>query len=260
MHTFLRKTHRDEDGFTLAEAMVALVIIFGLMVVLLRTFDSGTRVLVETRRQAAASKLASELIERAQALEWQHMGLAVSNSGDDCVTEQIGCYVGTVDGLAGAAGAYTLDGEEVVFSNADTFAPFLSFHSSEDRGGTVFDRYLFVTSIVDPATLEETERRLVALVQWVPPSGFRREIRLETKVSEFREPSQPLIGGEIFYSGGNFVFNHRDDVLLDGSGVDGTAGWIFSTDPDVLTSPLVVDFGHARALRWMGWCSCPNSV
>ena len=244
MNTFLRGAFRNEDGFTLTEAMVALVIIFGLMVVLLRTFDSGTRVLVETRRQAAASKLASELIERAQALEWQHMGLAVSNSGDDCPTEQIGCYIGTVDGLAGGAGSYTLDGEEVVFSNADTFAPFLSFHTTEDRGGTLFDRYLFVTSIIDPVSLAETERRLVAIVQWVPPSGFRREVRLETKVSEFREPSQPLIGGEIFYSGGNFVFNHRDDVLLDGSGVDGTQGWVFSTDPDVLTSPLVVDFSH----------------
>ena len=74
----LHRVPNDDRGFTLVEAMVSLVIIFGLMVVLLRTFDSGTRVIVETRKQAVASAFASELIERGQALEWEHMGLATS--------------------------------------------------------------------------------------------------------------------------------------------------------------------------------------
>lgn len=243
MNRFFNRLRDRDEGFTLIEAMVALVIIFGLMVVLLRTFDSGTRVLVETRRQAAASKLASELIERAQALEWQHMGLAVANNGTDCVTEQVGCatFVAGLPGLTAPA-PFSFEGEEIVFANADTFAPFLSFHTVENRGGTDFDRYLFVTTIVEPVTGEEIGRRLVALVQWVPPGGFRKEVRLETRVSEFREPSQPLIGSEIVYSGGNFGFNHRDSVLQDGSGVDGTKGWTFSFDPTVVVAPFTIDF------------------
>lgn len=229
-----RNPRHSEDGFTLIEAIVALVIIFGLLVVLLRTFDSSTRVLVETRRQATAVRLASQLVERAQALEWQHMGLATSKNGNDCVTEQVGCYAGTVfadlapDGL----GSFTFEGETMVFSNADTFAPFIDFHSLENRDGTDYDRYLFVTSIVNPVTMEETARRLIAVVQWVPPNGFRREVRVDTLVSEYREPSQPLISGTVHYDAGKLEFRHRDPSLADGSALYGTQWWDFEPLPD----------------------------
>ena len=227
----LRFARRD-DGFTLIEAVVALVIIFGLMLVLLRTFDSSSRVLVETRRQATASRLASQLIERAQALEWDHMGLATSNNGADCVTEQIGCYVNNpFTGLAADGfGGYLFEGEQIVFSNADTFAPFIDVHSTEPRDGTNFERYLFVTSIVNPISGEETARRIMAFVEWIPPNGFRRQVRLDTIVSEYREPSQPLISGEVEYDAGNFALRHRDGVS-NGSALDGSRWWNLEVDP-----------------------------
>ena len=46
---------RGESGFTIIEAVVALGIVFALVVALLRTMDSGTRVIIETKRQAAAT-------------------------------------------------------------------------------------------------------------------------------------------------------------------------------------------------------------
>ena len=233
----IRQRLSREDGFTLVEAMVALVIIFGLMVVLLRTFDSSTRVLVETRRQSAANQFASELLERAQALEWQHMGLAVSRNGSSCITEQVGCYVADpIPNLAASGTGYAFEGEEVVFSNADTFAPFLDFHDEVARGGTDFDRYLFVTSIPNPvAPTEESARRITALVQWTPPGGFRKEVRLETIVSEFREPSQPLITGAISYESGFFNIEDRDSTLANGSDVGGTVNWDYLEFPTLPT-------------------------
>ena len=66
-----------EDGFTITEAIVALVIIFGAVLVMLRSIDSGSRVLSETKRQSAGSAFASELMERARSLEWSNMGLTV---------------------------------------------------------------------------------------------------------------------------------------------------------------------------------------
>ncbi len=203
----LHRVPNDDRGFTLVEAMVSLVIIFGLMVVLLRTFDSGTRVIVETRKQAVASAFASELIERGQALEWEHMGLATSTRGNSCATEQVGCYIGnpfTAGDLAydAVADEYLFGGETVVFSNADTFRPFLNFYENVQRDTSAYDRYLFVTSIVNPVTGDEIARRLTAIVQWVPPGGFRKEVRLETIVSEYQEPSQPFVSGTVNMAGG----------------------------------------------------------
>lgn len=226
----MRPLHRvpnDERGFTLVEAMVSLVIIFGLMVVLLRTFDSGTRVIVETRRQAVASAFASELIERGQALEWLHMGLATSTRGNSCATEQVGCYIGSpfIAGdlvYDGIADEYLFGGEKVVFSNADTFRPFLNFYEQVQRDKSVFDRYLFVTSIENPVTGDEIARRLTAIVQWVPPGGFRKEVRLETIVAEYQEPSQPFVSGTVNMAGGALRLGPSSSGVYAGAYAHGT--------------------------------------
>ncbi|MDH3500817.1 MAG: hypothetical protein OEM97_11885, partial [Acidimicrobiia bacterium] len=63
---------------------MALVIIFGLILVLIRTFDTTTDVLVQSNRRGAANALASELIERARSLEWEHMGLTANANGTSC--------------------------------------------------------------------------------------------------------------------------------------------------------------------------------
>ena len=230
---FLHRIRHDSDGFTLVEAMVSLVIIFGLLVVLLRTFDTGTRVIVETRRQASASAFASELIERAQALEWGQMGLATATRGNDCGTEQVGCYINNpfIDLTEPSALTYQFGGEDVVFSNSDTFQPFLNFHEEVARDDTTFDRYLFVTSIRDVAG-REIARRLTAVVQWIPPSGFREEVRLGTIVSQYQVPSQPLISGTVEMSPGSIVFQHRDETLQNGSVAPGTE-WVWFTTSDV---------------------------
>ncbi len=204
---------RGEAGFTIIESVVALTIVFALVIALLRTMDTGTRVIVETKRQAAATVFASELLERARSLEWNHMGLTALANGATC-PDQVGC--GTFsDGVTGVFGTdltinpmtsnWQFAGEEIVFVNGATFDPFLSFHDEQTRDNTPFDRYLFVTSVRndpdDPAT--ERFRRITAVVAWDPAGGFRKDVRLSTLVSPFTEPSQPLIHGEATLDGGS---------------------------------------------------------
>lgn len=212
---------RREEGFGLIEAVVALVIIFGLILVLMRTLDSSVRVLVETRRASAANAFATELIERAQALEWQHMGLAASTNGTDCTSGQVGCatYLTEFPELASdGAGGWSFDGEPMVFTNADTFKPFLDFHEQVERDGTDFDRYIFVASVDEDGDGREDLRRLTAVVRWQPPGGFPRSVEQSTMVSPFSQPNQPLIRTDVAYSSGWVdVGGHTYDGALAGS-------------------------------------------
>ncbi|MEX1281397.1 MAG: hypothetical protein AB1Z55_11845, partial [Acidimicrobiia bacterium] len=201
---FAARLRRDE-GFGLIEATVALVIIFGLVLVLMRTFDTSVRVLVETRRAAAANAFATELIERAQALEWRHMGLAASTNGTSCASGQVGCadFLAEFPELAANGTSWDFDGEPMVFTNSDTFKPFLAFHERVDRDGTDFDRYIFVTSVDDDGDGAEDLRRLTAVVRWEPPGGFPRSVEQAALVSPFTRPSQPLIRTDVSFSAGS---------------------------------------------------------
>lgn len=196
---------RSDGGFGLVEAVVALVIIFGLILVLMRTFDSSTRVLVESRRQSAANQFATELLERAQALEYRHIGLASSTNGTSCVTGQVGCatFLADFPALTADGAGWSFDGEPVVFANSDTFRPFLDFHERVGRGGTEFDRYIFVTSVDTDGTGSENHRRLTAVVRWTPPDGFRRSVAQSTVIAPFGRPSQPLIRTDVAHASGS---------------------------------------------------------
>lgn len=219
------------------EAVVSLVIIFGLITILLRTFDTSTRVLVESRRQAAATALGLELIERAQALEWGNMGLAVSTNGAAC-PDDVGCYTSEFPTLAATATGWEWGSpaEEIVFATGDTFRPFLDFHEQLDRDGTPFNRYIFITSVDDDGDGTEDYRRLTAVVRWVPPDGFRREVIQTTLVSPFTEPSQPLIRADSSWSGGTLDVRARTDDLVF-AGDDGTLG----TADDVVLSATNIE-------------------
>lgn len=206
---------RGESGFTIIESVVALSIVFALVIALLRTMDTGTRVIVETKRQAAATAFASELLERARSLEWNHMGLTALANGTTC-PNQVGCATFS-DPITGTFSVdltlnpltsnWDYGGEEIVFVNGATFDPFLSFHDLQTRDNTPFDRYLFVTSVrtdpLDAAT--ERYRRITSIVAWQSPNGLRHDVRLSTLVSPFTEPSQPLIHGEVTLDGGSLT-------------------------------------------------------
>lgn len=261
---------RNESGFTIVESIVALTIVFALVVALLRTMDTGTRVIIAAKRQAAATAFASELLERARSLEWDHIGLTSLANGVTCPT-QVGCatFSDPATGEFGAdlafnplTGNWDYGGEEIVFVNGATFDPFLSFHDQQTRDNTSFDRYLFVTSVrSDPAdAATERFRRLTAVVGWQAPSGLRNDVRLSTVMSPFIEPSQPLIHGEVTLDGGALSVN--GDVrgtrawLGDGRGLF-TANLIFadgftSATSDYVSAEIIRSTATSGAVTYAG--------
>ena len=153
------RLHLGDGGFTIIESMVALVIIFGLMLTLLRTFDVSADLVVLSNRRSNATTLASELIERSRSLEWGHMGLTSTANGSTCPSD-VRCSTHpasiTSQISTNANGNYTFDGEEIVFANGVTFDPFLTFTETVTRDDVDFERFLFVSSVrsdpLDPAT------------------------------------------------------------------------------------------------------------
>ncbi|MGI9609102.1 MAG: hypothetical protein ACR2NL_02300, partial [Acidimicrobiia bacterium] len=246
--------------------------IFGLIIVLLRTVDTSSRVLVETRRASAANTFATELLERAQALEWEHIGLAASTNGTSCATEQVGCttYVAEFpEVVSDGLGGYTYDGEPMVFTNSDTYKPFLSFHELVERDGTEFDRYIFVSSVDDDGDGDEDFRRVTAAVTWPAAPGFQDKVTHSALISPYTRPSQPLIRTDVTYSAGTIDISG----FSEGGALAPSTGWADTTPtareqflmsialPAVETSALsdFVAEGRSRItssqlalLRWAG--------
>ena len=195
-----------DSGFGLMEAVVALMLIFGMILVLMRTLDTSAGVLVETRKSAAATTFATELLERAQSLEWEHIGLAASQNGTDCVAGQVGCttYATEFPELAVDAvnGGYTFDGEAMVFNNSTTYEPFLTFHETVDRGESPFDRYIFVTSVDDDGDGGEDYRRVTVTVTWQADNGFPDRVSHAAIMTPYVRPSQPLIRTDVSFEAG----------------------------------------------------------
>ncbi|MFQ5967205.1 MAG: hypothetical protein ACE5MI_06295 [Acidimicrobiia bacterium] len=242
--------HRSDAGFSIIESTVALVVVFVVLLALLRSLDAGLRIVVETRRQAAASALASELLERARSLEWDNIGLTDDSNDADCppAGDGVGCATWTADPYSltiatDTDGDYTFEGEKVVFLNpASTFDPFLSFHSSVTRDNQDFERFLFVSSVVDGGGSERF-RRVTAVVQWTAHSGFRKEVRQVTYASAFDEPAQPFLYGSVDYDGG---FVTVSGTQPQGRGmVEGTSDWSDPSDarPDLIAT---VEFPDAQ--------------
>ena len=252
VRSFLHVPGTDDDGFGILEAIIALTIIFMLIVTLLRTFDTTVTIVTQTGRRAAANALASELLERSRSLEWEHMGLTSNANGSDCPGD-VGCATlpSSVADLIGtnAAGNFTFEGEEVVFANGATFDPFLSFSDQVTRGDVDYTRYLFVTSVrTDPDDVEtETARRIVAVVRWLAPNGFPEEIRIATLVTEFTEPAQPFIHGEMDFDGGSVTVRGSTSRCGSdpecGAHAPGTAAWAgaLSTRDDFTADLFLAD-------------------
>ncbi len=250
MEAFRQLWRRDsEAGFTIVESVVALMIIFGTILVLLQALDGSIRVVNESRHQTAAIALASELLERARSLEWENVGLTAASNDADCLTPP------PVDGTAGVAcpdwaaefgvvpdglGGYLFEGERIVFTNGVTFDPFLRFTDQVERDNVSFDRFLFVTQQTDVAG-DELYRKITAIVQWKPPNGYPREVRQVTYASAFEAPPSPILDANIDFTGG--------DVAIEGV-VAGTSGWLdIAQERPLLIGGSFIEgpSGHIRA-------------
>lgn len=184
----------DEDGLTLIEMMVALLLIGVILAALGGSLIRSLRVVASNQREVRATALHNEVIERFQGMDWDAVGLAVDGNGDHPWDDGVGtCANGRPTGEAGNKVDDCLEGlpggpYEVVTSNDPDLVP----DETEQRGeGDV--TYTIETHVVfvdrDEDGTNDT-KRIVTYISWPDVDGGTRV----TDVSAERAPPGKAIG------------------------------------------------------------------
>lgn len=69
-----RRSFRDQTGFTIVESLIALGLVFGVMVGLLATLNTGVRGIVTGRQRSVAVSIANEVMETARGRSHADVG------------------------------------------------------------------------------------------------------------------------------------------------------------------------------------------
>lgn len=196
---------RDEDGLTLIELMMAILLIGIILAALGGSIITSLRAAASNQREVRATALHNEVIERFQGMDWDAVGLALEG-GEHPWDDGVGTCANGADpsGKGGDKKDDCLQDQDpdavVVTSNDPDLAP----EETEERGeGDV--TYTIETHVVfvdrDGDSTPDT-KRIVTYISWPDVDG---SIRV-TDVSAERAPPGKAIG---------FV-NESDDTDGDG--------------------------------------------
>ena len=162
-----------EDGFTIVEAVVALVIVAVLFFGVATSLGVALRHQREVRLQQQAAALAVEHVEFARSVQWAQLELSVGPGTG-------GPYHDTVEIDAAAFGLATNEDLVIDETGSDGYVGYIDPSDSlpEMIDGQEFDVFRYVTD-AGPSL-----RRVLVLVQWEVAAGSDREHLLTTVVSE----------------------------------------------------------------------------
>ena len=162
------RVHKNEDGFTLIEAAVALVIAVVLFVVLGATLASTMNSQRQARIQQEATALANQYVELARTLRWDELQMDAEETGDPRTSSS--------NLLASASNLPT--NEPLVVDASDGLIDSMFSETIDD---TTFTIWQYVTEI-DPDEL----RRVVVFVDWVENNETRSH-HMSTVIAENRK-------------------------------------------------------------------------
>jgi len=179
---------RDEDGFSLAEVMVALTIIAVGFLGLATTASTGARMLAEARQRQAATEIANRELEHIRNIPYDDVALtgALTKSTDPDDPD----FHVSVDGLG-----YDHDknaSDDLLVIDADGL---ISHLEETNVGPTLLRIYRYVTWVDDPnVTGMQDYKRLTLIAYFRAPvnTGRPREVR----VSALFTPGTVIVEGE----------------------------------------------------------------
>lgn len=163
-----RKKNKQEDGFSLIEAAVALLVSMILFSMLAVTLQSSFNSARESRTQEQATAISNDYIELARGMTWDEMAMDAVESGDPRVSS----------GNLLATAADVASDEPLVVSGTGL----LDSKFTEDIDGDTFTVWQYVT------TINAELKRIVVFVDWIS-DGTPRSHHTSTIYAENRKLS-----------------------------------------------------------------------
>jgi type II secretory pathway pseudopilin PulG len=198
-----RRSLQAETGFSIVESLIALGLVFGVVVALLATVNTGIRGVVTGRQRSVALSIANEVMETARSRSYADVGHDLDSdptlAADPAIT-------GTVPNLL-YANPSPAPPEELVGSvvdagiaagiNANPLFPFSPHRWTSLREATTYTTTVYVTWVV-PAS-GDPYRRLTVLVTWDKslnaPQALPATVRLSSFLFNVTQPPDPLFVG-----------------------------------------------------------------
>lgn len=208
----MRHWHREQDGTSLIEMMIAILVLGIAMSALAQTLIQSLGATREAQDVQVVTAGIQGVIEDLQSLEWT---TAAIYSGDKAAADAR--WTNRLDASGDFEGLDIVErAGPVSAADRDTRLPLP--HTTEDIDGNVytFDLYpVWVDRSAIPDGAVDT-KRFVVIASWTDPVRGDQELRFEAE----RAPSQAEAGSTS--SGGRFVFTLASPDPIDANPADGT--------------------------------------
>ncbi|MBI2168233.1 MAG: hypothetical protein HYU28_01850 [Actinobacteria bacterium] len=214
----------DEGGFSLVEGVTALVLIFGIMLGLFASLNTGVRGLLTGRERYGALSVAKAYVEKIRSACYPRIGHDPDDTtlpdDDDNLTgpDAAGNYVYDPD-VPDTSGSFT--GETLAYAETcgGTLTAVIPEHFLDDQDvGTLsgntgdhgtYDVWIYITHV--NASSGVPHKRITVVVQmnnaqYSTSSGVSDKVRISSLVYDGVAPTDPLVEAEVDTDGGSFAF------------------------------------------------------
>ena len=205
-----RRTFRDQTGFTIVESLIALGLVFGVLVGLLGSVNTGVRGIVTGRQRSVAVSIANEVMETARSRSYADVGHDLDSdptlATDPAIRGTVpnlfytGLSPSPDEPLVGSAIDAGTDGG----STSNPLFPFSPHRWQTTREATTYTASVYVTRVT-PAS-GDPYRRLTVIVTWdrsLHSSAIPAEVRLSSYLFNAIQPPDPLFTGLAEADAGN---------------------------------------------------------
>jgi type II secretory pathway pseudopilin PulG len=194
---------RRDQGFTIVESLIALGLVFGVLVGLLATINTGVRGIVTGRQRSVAVSIANEVMETARSRSYADVGHDLDSDAtlatDSAIRGTVPnlFYTGLGPGPDEPLVGSVVDAGTAAGTTSNPLFPFSPHRWTTVREATTYTTAVYVTRVVP--TSGDPYRRLTVIVTWDrsqnAASAIPAEVRLSSYLFNAIQPPDPLFVG-----------------------------------------------------------------